>query len=226
MIVAGSWDVKSLTEEAPFEVGIFPIPVPDRKDPEYGSFVMGPTSEAGAQIGAGFSLNHDSKHLDVAVDFLRFMTSYRASKIFSDVSFWLPSVVGVNPPERIRPFMPETRGYPGGLPSPTDTGDAGMLFEQNYHLLFGTGSVEKFRAAVAPGYGKAMARDMARSVHSRKRSTAREDISEAALWFLNREQPDAPKGDLSILIQGKNEQEASTLWIQQELVRMGYPLNF
>ncbi|HEX8372268.1 MAG TPA: hypothetical protein VF585_05785, partial [Chthoniobacterales bacterium] len=83
-----------------------------------------------------------------------------------------------------------------------------------------------FRAAVAPGYGKAMARDMARSVHSRKRSTAREDISEAALWFLNREQPDAPKGDLSILIQGKNEQEASTLWIQQELVRMGYPLNF
>src|SRR5690606_31195247 len=74
MICAGSWDYAVFVSEGDFEVGIGPIPLPAANDPVYGHNVVGPSSEAGGMPEAHFGVTRYSRHPEVALDFLRFLT--------------------------------------------------------------------------------------------------------------------------------------------------------
>ena len=127
MTVTGSWDAPSLRSQAPFEVGVFDVPVPDGSDPRYGHNTVGRVSEAGTQTGLSFGMtkqNSAAKQAQV-VDFLRFLTSRDSNRKFSEYSGWLPAVVGVQPSAGVRPFLPRMEGYPAGFNMGVSQGDNG-----------------------------------------------------------------------------------------------------
>jgi len=111
MFCSGTWDASSLRQQANFEVGACRIPLPDRADPEYGPDVQGPLSDGAVSTANPIYLNQSSPHREVALDFLRFLTSQEGNQIFVDVSQWAPAVRGVRPSPFAEQFMPFYEGY-------------------------------------------------------------------------------------------------------------------
>ncbi len=62
--------------------------------PTYGHFAKGPFGEGYMMTGMPFYLNRHTAHRAEALDFLRFMSSQEGSTIFTNVSNWLPVVIG------------------------------------------------------------------------------------------------------------------------------------
>ncbi len=149
ILCAGSWDASSLRREAPFEVGAFRLPLPGTEDPEYGPQTLGPLSDGSVQTSTPFYLNKASAHPEVALDFLRFLTSVEGNQIFVNVSQWLPAIRGVRPTDFSRRFMPFYDGYNWGAATSFFSGtgtEMNMFFLQEMHRLFGpAGSVAAFQ---------------------------------------------------------------------------------
>ena len=170
MTVTGSWDAPSLRSQAPFEVGVFDVPVPDSSDPHYGHNTVGRVSGAGMQMGLSFGMiKQDSAEKQARViDFLRFLTSRNSNRMFSEYSGWLPAIVGVQPSAEVRPFLPRTGGYPSGFNMGISVGDDGGQFgpetgqveETNLYQLFDAdGSPEAYTRAIAEPMRPAVIRD-------------------------------------------------------------------
>ncbi len=51
MITTGTWDYEGMKQEASFNLGVAFIPLPSPSHPQYGSFIAGPTTEAGLRGG-------------------------------------------------------------------------------------------------------------------------------------------------------------------------------
>ncbi|MDX2080137.1 MAG: extracellular solute-binding protein [Terrimicrobiaceae bacterium] len=209
MITSGSWDSTSIRSQAPFRVGIAPIPAPTRDDPEYGEFILGPLSEAGSLAAVSFGLTRGSPHPKVAKDFLLFMASQRINKIWTDVSGWLPSVVGVEPHPSALPFKPIMEGYPSGL-NLAPTPDLKRIWATNAHLLFGPeGSAERFAAAMERDFLRASTSDLRRQLTSIELNGKRSDTVLAALAVQAGDHPDdratALKLDLAIQAAATND---------------------
>lgn len=184
MVVAPSWEASSLLEICPFELGAFRFPFPQQDDPEYGRFAHGPFSEGQLYTGMPFYLNRRSPHRAEALDFLRFLGSQEGSRIFSQVSNWLPVVSGVTPTDFSAKFQLQSEGYNwmSGFMSPSNHQDPEKLvLSVLYTLWGGEGSVDNFRAALRTGM-KAKVRDgLRRDAQSGLENTRREDVAGAAL---------------------------------------------
>jgi raffinose/stachyose/melibiose transport system substrate-binding protein len=164
MIMSGSWEFGSIVAQAPFPVDVFRLPEPDRRHPDYGRFSLGETSEANIGMRGAFALTRTSRHPEVAMDFLRFLTSQAAHGRFAARSGWLPVVRGVPPPEVVRGFAPVTGGYPEGF-SWTVGVETVRINENTLHLLFGSGDgVERFTAEIEPQFRGALVRDELKEV--------------------------------------------------------------
>jgi raffinose/stachyose/melibiose transport system substrate-binding protein len=114
MITSGSWDAGSYMKQADFEIGICDFPLPSKDDPEFGRFVEGPAVEE-LQGGFSFSVNRLSPHVDVALDFMRFMTSQTMNDRLNRSIRWMPIVRGNKPDPFIAPFWPNLDGVKPGL---------------------------------------------------------------------------------------------------------------
>ncbi len=110
MMASGSWDAESIFRQAKFRVGIcdFPMPV---KNEKYGKYVLGKLSEAGTGTGSGYGICRYSKHKDIALDFLRFLTSKKECQKFNEIVNWIPAVIGTHPTEKLRDFAPDPKGF-------------------------------------------------------------------------------------------------------------------
>lgn len=110
-ITTGGWDASTLFDgaEGKFEVGVIPAPVPIEGERWY-PYSAGRQNEAESKLGAPMALNKESNHFDWAVDFLRFMTSFSANQVMNKEAGWIPSVVGAEPVEAMKPFIPRTEG--------------------------------------------------------------------------------------------------------------------
>src|SRR5690606_848062 len=115
MIATGSWDSPSFREQADFEIGVFTLPVPAPEHPRYGPYTLGRGSEAETGTGLSFGIPKQTKNFARALDFLHFLSSKKGNTTFSRVSGWLPAVVGVEPPDHVKPFLPVTDGYVQGF---------------------------------------------------------------------------------------------------------------
>ncbi|NJK92573.1 MAG: extracellular solute-binding protein [Blastochloris sp.] len=186
MITSGSFDLASLVQESDFEVGVAPIPLPDPQDPQFGEYVLGQTSEAETGTNVPFGLAQDSKHPEIALDFLKFMTSQPSNRLFSHTSTWLPSVVGVEVPEVVEPFEPIQEGYPGGIMLRSSGGSEVVRIYDNafYSLVSKDGSVEKFMDLFLPQYPQAMLRDGKLALKNSLRNVGRHDTTLSALKAL------------------------------------------
>ncbi len=91
----GTWDYPTMRDTAKFEIGAFRLPLPGPDDPEYGGYALLPISDGGASTATPFYLSRQSRHPEVAIDFLRYVTGMEGNRLFSQASHWMPSVEGV-----------------------------------------------------------------------------------------------------------------------------------
>jgi len=181
MICSGSWDSTSIRSQAPFSVGIGRIPFPTSDDPEFGPFTKGRISEAGAVSAVSFGLTRSSRNPDIAQDFLLFLGSQPANRIWTNTSRWIPSVVGVEPHPDAAPFQPLMDGYAPGFLLPNHP-DAARIYNSNINNLFGPeGSPQKFADSLSEGNLKAQKSDLTRLIRSTSSNAKRRDTVVAAL---------------------------------------------
>lgn len=146
---AGTWDATTLRRLADFPVDVWRCPQPTQSDPVVGKHILGHLADGSDTTGVGFYLNKRSPNKEVAVDFLRFLTSYAGNKLFSDNSGWPPSVKTVPVAPEIASFISPEDGYLYSGPSFSIGGSSRALFQKNLHLMSGPeGSVEKLAAAL------------------------------------------------------------------------------
>ncbi|MDR1146141.1 MAG: extracellular solute-binding protein [Verrucomicrobiales bacterium] len=135
-ICTGSWDNTSFRIQAPFEIGVCDLPLPTKDDPEYGQYMKGPFPELSRTVGMGFGIVRGTPHTDMALDFLKFLTSYRGSEYFTKHSGWLPAIMNVPVDDQLKPFEPHMDGYPNGfgLALPASNNQA-VLMDNTAYLL-------------------------------------------------------------------------------------------
>lgn len=224
MVAVGSWDAKSLSAQAPFEVGIIEIPRPTSADPRHGPYTYELMRDRGNTHGS-FGVTRASAHPEVAVDFLRFVTSQRMNTLFSEISYWIPSVRGAQPPDFIKPFQPEFAGHLPGFDlklfylGP----DLEACFRNYLHELIGPqGSVEKWRTVMTREYLPVVRDRLERRKLEFRASAMRQDTRLVALYQVTRPS-ETPSATLSRQLREigleQNEQEALAGWIESELNR-------
>jgi len=115
-ITSGTWDAMSYFIQSDFPIGVMDFPLPTKEDPTYGRFVSGRISEAGTSAGLRFGITKFSKHPDVALKFLQFLTSLPNNEEFNRMCKWIPVIRGARPHPLMEPFLPKPEGVWGGDP--------------------------------------------------------------------------------------------------------------
>ena len=115
----GSWDASGIFSQAKehgFEVGVINVPVVTLGDPN-GQYSRGPSNEAnsaGGGIGV-YGVNKTSPNAEVALDFLRYLTSRSGNEKFTQAAEWPPITIGAKPSELMANFKPSLEGYSSRL---------------------------------------------------------------------------------------------------------------
>jgi raffinose/stachyose/melibiose transport system substrate-binding protein len=212
MIATGNWDYGSILKQSAFPIGIFGVPLPTAEESE---FVLGPVSEAGQGVGVNFHLTTRSAHPEVAVDFLKFLTSVEGNQIFCNVSKWLPAVGGVTPVEESKPFVPIEEGYPDGFriaPIMWGSGEMYRVMGTHLHKLVNRdGGVDAFVEAMRPELPAAVKSDARQLLKTYRDNTVRLDTTIAARRQLG--QADKVSG----LMESQNQQESAYYWLQSRI---------
>ncbi len=132
-MTTGTWDARSLLEQAEgfFDVGVLDFPMPAPDDPEFGAVMRGPVYERIAG-GARFAITRTSAHPDIALDFLRFITSRNRNEELNAIIGWIPATRETKLPAFLEGFEPHLRGVyscfnPSGL-----GGETGNRWNQVY----------------------------------------------------------------------------------------------
>jgi raffinose/stachyose/melibiose transport system substrate-binding protein len=234
MVAAGSWEATGLRTQSRFPIGVFRLPVPGPDHPRYGRHTWGRAAEsggrsvesAGRRITGPFGLYQGSKHPEVALDFLRYLSSQRAHQVFVDISGWLPVVVGVTPPANMAGFIPDPVGAPGSFGLRWGTGEILRLTENSWHVLFAPpGGVEAFVAQVAPRYAEAMRADLRRRDRRSFQQLMLGDSSlEASRQLALRRPGDSiEQFKFESLFQAQNEREVYYYYMNHRLAEMDRP---
>lgn len=164
-ILTGSWDYSLLERECPFPIVVAPMPLPTEEDPQFGRTLLGVPPEAQSSLDAIYGVTWATAHADIAIDFLRYLVSEKVSARFAVTSQRLPSTVGVELPENLRPFALRTEGPVPGLNfSINDSSpDFGRWLQTNAFRLFEPGAtVARFTAATESAFREAFASDLRR----------------------------------------------------------------
>lgn len=227
MITTGSWDAPSFRAQAPFEIGVFDIPLPSTDHPRYGRNTLGRASEIEAGTGMSFGITRQSPHFDQAIDFLHYITSKSGNTTFTETSGWLPSVQGVEVPDLVRPFLPYATGYVDGFDfSLANVGAENTRVINNAMnaLVRPPGSVEAFQNTVRPQLTRALREDLDRNLRVNLLNITRQDVILSAQLALlplasPRETPFLHR-KVAEINEAQNLQEATRAWITHELARL------
>ncbi len=225
MIATGSWDSPSFRAQADFEIGVFSLPMPTTRHPRYGRQMLGIASEAETGTGLGFGIPKQTKNFDRALDFLHFLVSKSGNATFSRVSGWLPSVVGVEPADYVRPFLPITDGYLEGFSADFRMGGANALRvinSANNVLVGPSGSVQAFKDTIREPFMEALRQDLERTNHITTLNFNRQDAVLLAneMLLIHSEAPASAPRKLNELRESQTKLEANTAWIEHELARL------
>ena len=202
MTITGSWDAPSIHSQAPFDVGVFDVPVPTAQDPHYGRNAVGRVSEAGTGTGLSFGMVKQTSRAKTAliIDFLHFLTSRESNQEFSEYSGWLPAVAGAEVRPEIRPFLPRMDGYPAGFSTGINQGDGGgslgietarVRDNHLYRLFDPDGGAQAYVTAIAPVERTAVINDLLKIQRDQLEVITRQDTTLAACGALALHEPAA-----------------------------------
>lgn len=194
MIISGTWDSTGLASQASFPVDAFPLPMPSADHERFGPLIHGPQSEAGYTGSGTLGVTRASKHPEVAIDFLRYLTSLQGAATFSRLSRWPSALTEAEVPAEMRAFAPELEGYPEGWAPMLEGADLRRGFNVNRHLLFHpNGGTDAFVERYAPMAARAAEADLRRALVDRTRGQRRLDAVLVGSWMLAGEDPAAAR---------------------------------
>ncbi len=112
MIATGSWEAGSLYRQVAgdFEIMVFDFPVSRPDHPLYGPYLRMRPTEAGQQSGFPMGVTRFSRHPDVALDFLHFLTSQEINEQLNRRFRWFPAIKGTEPDPVLAAFEPKPEG--------------------------------------------------------------------------------------------------------------------
>ncbi len=130
----GIYEAGGIQEQASgrFELGVVDFPVPARSDPEYGSIIQGPRYEQ-PDGSMPMAVTRTSRHPDVAVDFLLFLTSRKQNEKFNKRLKWIPIILGAEIDPFLRIFEPNLDGVFPAF-DPTIGAESVIRWSQLYSL--------------------------------------------------------------------------------------------
>jgi ABC-type glycerol-3-phosphate transport system substrate-binding protein len=201
MIVASSFDAPSIRRAVSFEIGVAPLPIPADATHSFG-----PAAELEDVSSALYQVWRGGNQA-LALDFLRFLTSWEGARLFSAQSLWPTSVRDVPVPDEVIPFQPMIDGYPAGI-IPWHGTNPHRVFMQNLHRLVRPGaSVDGFIAAVTEPYAAANRAELRRGVGSILGNSAQLDTVLGAVFH---DDPDVELRQLAAVSESQTLQEAAT----------------
>lgn len=195
MLATGSWEADTVLVQCDFPLIVFDVPLPGRDNPRYGANLLGPVSELGLAPGNAVGVTRASKHQEIAVDFLRFLSSRDVSRRVMHASNRLSSVTGVDAPPGLEAFDPLAKGWPAGFPPELrgvgdgGAGESARIYQSELHRLVGPGgSAELFAETMEREFPKAVRRDLQAAVRATVRNARTEDVILASLLIGGGEQ--------------------------------------
>jgi raffinose/stachyose/melibiose transport system substrate-binding protein len=218
MFMGFSSDATGITRQVNFPVRAFRNPSPAPGATGFGANLMGPNAEGALFTYGTLAIPRSSPHPEVALDFLRFLTSQPEDRKFARISGSLPVIVGIEPEGFAKDLMPDGRGFPSG---PTFTlGETGRVFAKNLNLLFGPhGSSDTFLGALGRDLSGSMRADLENTARQNRRTVALNDTSiEAVHRLLTSGAPSAAlQRKYQGLVETQNELEATACYIELRL---------
>jgi raffinose/stachyose/melibiose transport system substrate-binding protein len=154
MIATGTWDAGTIFQyvDGDFDIVVFDFPTAGA-DEKYGDIVRHRLSEAGTTTGFSFGLTKYSRHPDIAVDFMQFLTSRtpppsqaatRLQRRTVDNEWlnrrfrWFPAIRGAGTDRVLRAFRPKLDGVYGGIMKIHLSGDTQLRYEGAFQRFIGT----------------------------------------------------------------------------------------
>ena len=164
---AGSWEAVSLLEKtkSDFESGVADFPHPSNTDPGFEGLAPMPPMEV-PNSNCLFYVTRASRHPEVAIDFLQFLSSRRINERFNRIIGWIPCIVGAQPGGALKEFTPHLKGiggiadtnfYLGGDTQIYWTQQSGLFnvnlstypeFAANYGAYYRTRGLNDFKQAI------------------------------------------------------------------------------
>ena len=231
MIATGSWDAPSFRAQADFEIGAFDLPRPRPDHATFGAGVLGASSEADTPTGACIGLTQSSLHPREALDFLHFITSQPGNREFSQVSGWLPSVLGVELSPQLQPFAPRLEGYVNGFGLAVGGGaDVQRLVSANLGRLFeGESGVTVFQDILRRDLPGALRSDLDRTTRQSGMNIMRQDTLLAASVMQSRETGGGADAKAHLerqaeILEAQTLQELRRAWVLHELAESASPV--
>jgi ABC-type glycerol-3-phosphate transport system substrate-binding protein len=193
MFYAGSWDYAVLVRDAAFPTGIAPLPLPALDDPHFGPQMLGPASEAAGMPEAMLGVVRSSRHPEVAIDFLRFLSSHRVAGRFSAESHRISAIVDAAPPPDAAELAPRLEGEIAGFPLDFQflgSNTAFNAFHRHLHAALGPrGDVDTFVGLLRQDLAPALRQDLAHHTTRLQRDVQRLDALVAFQLTLPPEDP-------------------------------------
>lgn len=194
-IATGSWDYPVLNADGAFPVTIGPIPVPGPEHPDFGEFALGPVAESANSAGAPFGALRDGPNVEIARDFLRFLSSHRMASLIVERSARVSALLEVQPPARAVELAPVLDGALPGFPIDLNWVGGRHTYgvvQRNLHRLVGPlGDLEGFTARIEAETPAALRLDAQRSLDGFSREIRELD----ALAILRATRPGEPSSD-------------------------------
>ncbi len=161
---SGSWDAMSFATQVDFLMGIVDFPRPNRQDPEFGQYVRGRISEAGAPAVFRLAVSKFSEHPEVALRFLQFLTSQENNQRFNTLSRWPPAIKGAKSHPLMEPFVRNPIGFwTGDIYRLVGNGPCTAVYTQaNWELVEHKIDFAQFAAMLEKQMPQAMAQEFER----------------------------------------------------------------
>jgi raffinose/stachyose/melibiose transport system substrate-binding protein len=178
VILSGSWDYSLLKNECTFPVLVAPLPLPEKNDPRFGRELLGVPPETQSSLDAIYGVTLSSAHADIAIDFLRYLTSRKVGARFAATSQRLPATIGLDLPEELRPFSLRTEGPVPGLSFSINDSSPDFVrwLQTNAYRLFEPGAtISDFTTKTELSFREAFASDLRRLQDVQLRTSQRED---------------------------------------------------
>ena len=118
-ISTGSWDALTLKRqtakaEPRFEMSIAGFPTVSPADPEWGDLAVGRAYER-CSMAFAFGLTKTSRHPELALDLMRFLTNPENNEELNRIIGWIPAIKGARPNEFLKEFTPNFDGPQRGF---------------------------------------------------------------------------------------------------------------
>jgi len=212
---SGHLAMSYLPEIAPFKVKATSFPVPDKSDPVYGRYVLGPVTEVHGTSTATFGVMR-SPVQHQAIDFLRFLTGTKMTALLRVKTSWR---LAVKEPEEEKKSDLKS-GYPDTLYDMMNGISNVMSFRQNSHLIFKSeDGPEHFARKMADESPPEMITWLGAQAKGLQLSLKQQEAALLARWVIDREdgEEEASAQSLAEIFDANNRREAEYLRIMRFL---------